>query len=330
MPSVKRSNVKSAEVKTGFESYDGPEPGKRGMYRSKLRILQFGTFASGAQGFKVLVELEAGKGDPKGHAQFDGYPIWSNLVFGDKEAMLTREGNFYAALGLKDGPAIVFDGKVGEPKVFVDVKTLGGKTLSQLQKIFFNTDIKMGTYNDELRPEVDGIYKLNDQTPAGKKTPVASAADEEPEEDESDLMESEEEEDESEEAATIEERIAELEDATLKDLKALAAEYELEVKPVTKKKLIDAITEYEFSEDEEEDEEEEEDEPEEEEVEEEEEESDERAEREAELGELDRTGLKRILGKANPDFKVYRSTEDSELVEAILNAEFGDDEETPF
>lgn len=332
MPSIKRSNVKAEEKKTGFESYDGPEPHKRGMYRSQIKQASFKQFKSGAQGFVLLVELEAQKGDPKDHAQFDGFPLFTNLVLGDKEAMLTRESNFYAALGVKDGPAIVFED--GDLEDGVKIKTIGGK--SPLG-IYVNADIKMGSYNGETRPEVDGIYKLRELTTATKPTAIEADEDEEEEEDE-DLLESDEAE-EAEEEQTAEEREAELNGASLADLRKLAKEdYDIKTVGLKKPDLIAAIIDYEFGsevladdeEDEEEPDEEEVEEDEEEEAEEEEEDDDERAERESELAATDRNGLKRIIKGLLPDFKVFSKTTDDDLREAILAEEFGDNEETPF
>lgn len=330
MPSVKRTGVKAVEKKTGFESYDGPEPHKRGMYRSRVKQLRFKEFKSGAQGFSILTECEAAKGDPKDHAQFDGYGIWSNLVFGDAEGSLARESNFYAALGLKDDPTILFED--GDITKGVDIKSLGGKSLEAIKKLIVNVDIKMSKYEGEDRPEVDGIYKISE---SATPTPRAAApVDEEEEEDESDLMEEDEsEEEEAEEEEGLEERTAELEEASLADLRNLAKEYEIKTVGLKKPQLIEAILAEEFPADgaaalEDDEEEEEDDEEVEEADEEEEDEDDSRATREAELTDLDRAELKKIIKGHQPDFKVLTRTTEAELVEAILAAEF--DGETPF
>jgi hypothetical protein len=328
MPSVKRTGIKSKEVKTGFESYDGAEPHKRGMYRSKISQAIWVQFKTGAVGYKLLLTLEAEKGDPKDHAQFDGYPIWTNLVLGDKEAMIQRENNFYAALGAKDEPAIVFE--TGDIEQGVPIKTIGGKNPVGA---IVNADIKMGTYNDEPRPEVDGIYKVRSAATAASSA-VASGDEEEPEEDESDMLEGGDDEDGEQ---TREERAEELNGSSLPDLRKLATgDYDLDVKGLKKADIVDAIVAYEFDaealseEEEEEPDEEELDEEEEPEEEEEEEEDDERAERESELAATDRTGLKTIIRGLLPEFKVYKTTSDDDLRAAILGEEFGSDEETPF
>jgi hypothetical protein len=328
MPSVKRTGIKSKEVKTGFESYDGPEPTKRGMYRSKIVQAIWIQFSTGAVGFKLMLELEAQKGDPKDHAQFDGYPIWTNLVLGEKEAMITRENNFYAALGVKDEPSIVFE--PGDVTDGVKIKTIGGKNpVGQ----YVNADIKLGKYQGETRPEVDAIYKLREIVSAKVATEPIEDEDEEADEDE-DLLETSE--DAEAEEMTRDERETELNGSSLADLKSLAtSDYDLDIKGLKKAGIVSAILDYEYepgalSVDDEEEEEEPEEEVEEAEEEEEEEDDDERSERESELAATDRNGLKTIIRGLLPDYKVFKTTTDDALREAILAEEFGDGEETPF
>lgn len=327
MPSVKRTGVKSAEVKTGFESYDGEEPKRRGMYRARISILQFKQFRTGSQGFKVQVILEAQKGDPKGHKQFDGYPSFANIVFGDKEALITRENNFYAALGLKDEPVIVYDDK-GDLEDGIDVKTLGGKSLAALKKVYVNVDLKPRRDGQDGM-EIDGIYKLKEVATSGAGKPEA-------EEEDADLLEEEGEDDEE---TGDEARAEELAEASLPDLRALAKEYGIKTVGLKKDAIIEAILAYEAElpedeeepEDEEADEEEPDDEPEEDEEEDEEEaDDDERAARSEELSGLNRIQLKTVLKGHQPDFVVLKRHTEADLIELILVEEFGADGETPF
>lgn len=320
MPSIKRAGVKSREVKTGFEAYDGPEPNKRGVYRAKIAQFNYKQFKSGATGYSILLELEAQEGDPKGHAIYDGYPIWTNVVFGDKEAMITREENLNAALGVKDEPNVVFED--GDLASGVKVKTIGGK--NPIGTIV-NADIKMTTYMESLRPEVDSIFKVREVASKVSRAVSEPVEDEEESEDEV----------EPDEEQGYDERLAELKGASIADLRTIAeSDYDLEIKGLKKLDLIQAILDEEFpvdDEEEEADEEEEDDEIEEEEPdEEEEEEDDERELRAAELEGLTRIQLKTALRAADPDFKVLKSHSDDDLREAVLAAEFGDDEETPF
>jgi hypothetical protein len=342
MPSVKR-NVKSEVKKTGFEAYDGPEPTKRAIYRGKIKQLNFKEYNSGAQGFSMLIELEAEKGDPKDHAQFDGYPIWTNLVLGDKEAMQARESNFYAALGAKDEPAIVFED--GDLKGGVKVTSIGGK--KNLIDAVVNADIKLAMYEGNLRPEVDGIYKF---TEGGIKPKFPSAAEQatDTEEDEDEVDTEVEETEEDDEDAEVAARQEELEAMTLAAIRKVAKGHDIVTLKKTKDELVEAVMDVEYpvaeddepmataaDEDDEEaeedsEEEAEDDEEEDEEEEEEDEDLDASAEdtRKAELAELDRTALKKLLKDLNPAFKVFKTTEDAALRDAIIAAEFGS--ETPF
>ena len=61
MPSIKSrmpSGVKSQEVKTGFEAYDGPIPDKRGFYRAKITSLKWGKNSGGSYGFTLVANLD--------------------------------------------------------------------------------------------------------------------------------------------------------------------------------------------------------------------------------------------------------------------------------
>ena len=134
MPSIKSrmpSGVKSQEVKTGFEAYDGPVPDKRGFYRAKITSLKWGKNSGGSYGFTLVANLEAAAGDPKDHAQFDGMPMFSHSIITEtsdgsalKEGSINNLSNLYAALGAKDDPdVIVAKGDPDESKV--DVTKVG-------------------------------------------------------------------------------------------------------------------------------------------------------------------------------------------------------------
>lgn len=322
MPSVKRA-VKSQEVKSGFEAFDGPPITRRGFYRAKIRAIKYRVFKSDADGLYVFAVLEAAKGDPKKHKQFDGMPISVNLVFGDAEALLNRESNFYAALGLADNPAIVFP--AGDPKsgTGLDVSSLGGKKLAQLLETVVNLDIKLSTQEGyEGNAEVDGIYKYKDVAMSAGDADEDDA--DETEDDEADITEDDEAEeaDESDEAEGDDEYAEE--EARLNGLALPALRNEAKALGITlaglkKDGLVEAILEATFTDEEEADEEEEEDD---------EAEDDGRGAREEELGTLSRAELKVIIKNLQPDFTVLKRHEDSDLVAAIIDSEFG--EETPF
>jgi len=331
MPSVKRAGVKSAEVKTGYESYDGPQP-RKGMYRGRVTAIKYRQFKSGSTGLELRVILEAQSGDPKDQAKFDGYMTFPRIVFGDKEQMITRENNLYAALGVKDEPTIVYDDK-DDVEAGATVTKLGGKNVVG---VYVNVDLRQRRDSEDGDMEVDGVYKFKDRPGSAVKAEVAS------EDDEDDLTEDDETEEEAETEddvdAEVAEREVELNALTIVKLRAVAKELELDVKGLKKDEIVSAVLDAEFplddeesdeDEEEEESEEEEEDDSEEEEDEEEEEEDEDgKAERQAELEALDRVGIKKILKELQPDFKVLKSTTEAALIEAILDSEFGD--ETPF
>ena len=326
MPSLKR-DVSSAPDRTGFEAYSGPTPKQQGLYRAEVKQFDYKKFKSGALGFRLLVELAAPEGNPR--SEFDGYPQWVNIVFGDKEAMQAREKALYKAYGNTDGKPNI---KLGDGDVDNDdaVKVLaidGKKTIGAFVKV----DLQHDTYQGEARMTGDAIYRSIDDAPGGTgvsavKVEVAS------DEDDEDMME------DGEEEVSFEERTDELKKMGIADLRKLATgDYDLDVKGLKKAEVVEAILDQEFgaaalTEDEDEEDEEveiddEEDETEEEEDDEEEEE-DEEDESEARLAELlllDRTGIKAALKAADPAFKVLKKHTDEELAQATVDAEFGDE-----
>ena len=339
MPKLKLK-AKAVEQKSGFEPYDGPEPTRRGFYRSAIKKFQYGKKNSGSYGFFIVLELEAAKGDPKDHAKFDGYPMFSrNIITESSDGAALKEGaqrnlsNLLAALGTGDDPDVIL-AKDGDPDSgMVDVLKIGGKNPVGA---IINVDMDFETYQDEKRPSVGGIYKFKEEAGPSKASPKfeEDEDEDEDEDDEADLMDSDE------EASEVDERAAELDEMKTVELRKIAKE--LGVKSSgTKEVVIEAILDAEFpsdddeAEDESEEESDDEDEVEEveddeeaEEDEEEEDESDEESERLEELQSFDRVALKKILKEIAKDFTVLKRHSDDDLREAIINVEFGED--TPF
>jgi len=339
MPSFKLKGVKAEEVKTGFEAYDGPEPTRKGFYRAAIKKLTFGRNSGGSMGFYIVAELEAAKGDPKDHAQFDGFPMFiRSIITETKDGSELKEGsqrnlsNFLAALGTGDEPNIILED--GDVEDGVAVKKIGPR--NPIGAII-NIDMGFSDYNGSPRPESNGVYKYNDADGAGSTTKGKASA-KDLADDEEDLLDEAEEAEEAEETDDeIGERQAGLEGMKIAALKAIAKELKIGISG-TKEALIERILDAEFAEldipeeAEEAEDEEEEEEAEEEEAEEEEEEEEEvdeaRAEREAELAEFDRIALKKIIKEVSADFTVLKRHSDDDLREAILAAEFED--ELPF
>lgn len=249
MPKLKRS-VKGAPDKTGFESYDGPDP-RPGVYRGRIKAASVREASTGTLGFNVLVELEARKGD-KEAARHDGYPAWVRLWLTDKEGNLAREKQFYRALGVKtDDPDTIHDEIDDGGKI----KTIG--RVNPIGKIV-KVDIKTERYDNETRLSPDAIYPVD---PAKE-----SDADDEPDEDEpdDDIDEDEDfDDDDVEDEDDLDEEMPDYASMKLPELKRLAKEAGIDSKGKSAKALAAALTENWESNDEEEDEDEpEEDEPE--------------------------------------------------------------------
>jgi hypothetical protein len=328
--------AKAEEVKTGFESYDGPEP-KSGMHRAVIKNLRFKKFSTGSHGFVVLTELEAAKGDPRGHKNLDGWPDFTNVVAVPADGEPMKEGsqrglsNFLAAIGVGDDPDIVTED--GDLTKGVKLKKIGSKLITGIEgKTVVTVDIGSEDYQGETRMRVRNLFKAKDDA----KAVSAEVEDDEAEEAEDESV------DEDDEA--VAEREAELGKLTLVKLRAEAKTAGLtaaDIKGLGKDELISAILDEEFGveEDEEEAEDdeadadveaEEEDEAEEEEEEaeeEEEEEEEDDSERRAELEALTRPKL--IAAAKAAGGKPLKKHSDADLVDIILAAEAGDDE-VPF
>lgn len=331
---------KAEETRSGFEPYDGLAPEKAGMYRAVLKKLLVREYASGSVALRGLFELEAQKGDPKKHKQFDGSPFWGNVFF-ITQTMPLKDGsqrslnNFLAGLGItKENPDIVTEAD-GDTSKGAQVKSIGGKAIATMEgKKVFSIDLRT---EEGYGLQISNIYPAKDV--------VFDGADEEDEEETDVEVEDDEEAEEEEEGQSAEERQEELEAMTLAALRKLAKSLEIDTTGLKKDALVEAVLDAEFGEavdeaepDEDEPEEEEEDAEEEEddEAEEEEDEAEEEEEaeddgsdeRRAELTELKRPALLKLVKEVNKDFRPLKRHSDEDLVEAIIAAEFGSD--TPF
>lgn len=233
MPKLKRS-VKGAPDRTGFESYDGPEP-KPGVYRGKIKTcaLRESSNGSGNLYYNVLIELEARKGD-KENVRYDGYPAWVRLVMTEKEGNLAREKQFYRALNLKTEEPDVLHDEIDDGG---KVKKIGGKDpIGAIVKV----DIKTDRYEGEQRLSPDAIYPVD---PA--KESDADADEEEPEEDDDDIDEDEDfdDDDVEDEEDEAEEEVPDYASMKLPELKRLAKDAGIDSKGKSAKALAAALTE---------------------------------------------------------------------------------------
>lgn len=322
-------------VKTGFEPYDGPEISRAGVYRAILKKLKYEKKSSNNYGFNIVFELEAAPGDPKGHSIYDGAPMFSRTIVTQmadgsalKEGAQNNLDNFLNAIGVKANPDVICeDGDVDERPIVV--KKIGGKAP---EGIAVNLEIRIVKYEGEPRAEIGSIFAVGDEKTSSKKA-LPKQIDDEEDDDESDLLDMDSATEEGEEEQTREEREEELGDLSLADLKKFATEeYDLDIKGLKKAGILDAILDYEFSEEDEEEDEEDEEDPEEEEVDEEEEDDEEEEEeddedvRREELSKLNRAQLKKVLKELDSSFKVTTKMTDKKIVEKIIELEF----EIPF
>lgn len=238
MPSLKR-NVKDAEERTGFETYDGEEPPK-GIYRAKIKSVKIREASTGTMGFQVLAILEAREGSA--HSKFDGFPAWTNIWLTDKEANQAREKAFYRSVGAStDGETnVVFEDLEDGGRV----KKIGGKDpVGAIVKV----DLKR---EDGYGMQGDTIYPVD---PAKEKASKKSAP--EPDEDDEDDLIEDDDTAEEDEGYTAEELRA----LSLPELRKLAKESGLEVKGLKKDDIVDSLIDF-FAEGDDEDEDEDDDE----------------------------------------------------------------------
>lgn len=324
----KLAGAKAQEQKSGFEAYDGPIPTRRGAYRAKIRQVKLKEFNSGSIGFMIVADFEAAAGDPKDHAQFDGYTMFiQNIIVQTADGSPLKEGsqrnvdNFLYAIGVK-GEDPLIDHEKGEiDKNGVKVLKIGAVNPTGQ---YVSIDCGTEEYGGDMRLTSNGIFRDNSDKVAPK-----TVKDEDPDEDEETEGYADDEEDEDGE--TREDELAAM---TLPALKKLAKE--LGVTATNKAGYVEAILEAESAEDEDEGEEDAEDETEEDESEEEEEEDEESEEDEEEEEDDEAAALREELaGLARPKLvsrlktgggRALKSDSDDDLIEKIIKIEI----ETPF
>lgn len=296
------------ETKSGFEAYDGPIPVRPGAYRAKIRQLKLKRFRSGSVGFFIVTDFEASAGDPKKHAQFDGYTMFiQNIIVQTadgsplKEASQRNVDNFLYALGVKGSDPDILHEK-GDLDDGVNITKIGG--INPIGK-YVSIDARVEEYGGEPRLSSNGIFRDNSDRVAPKQVEESTDEDED--------YDDEPEEQWADEEETGETREDELASMTLPALKKLAKE--LGVTASNKQGYIEAILEAEAEEgDEDADEEEPEDE----------EEDDEAAALREELIGLARPKL--VARLKSHGGRALKSDSDDDLIEKIVQIEV----ETPF
>lgn len=313
MPSLKR-NVKNAPDRSGFETYDGPDPIPQGLYEGVIKSVKIQKTRAGDFMFRLLAELDDTSTERKQLTV--GFPAWGNLVLMDKEALLAKEKAFYRAITGKqdvEDVNVVYDDGIDDGAV--KVSKVGGKDPVGVR---VKVEIQDDEYQGKTRSALNAIY------PLGKTaTPAKADVDDEPEDsvEESDVDETVETEELDAEA-----REAELKALGIAALRRLAeSDYDLDTKGLKKAELVEAILDHEFGEEgsEEEDESDEE---------EEEDDGEEEAEEETDpLADLDRNAIKAQLKENSYTGKILKSHSDDDLREILRGVlaadEDSDDEE---
>ncbi len=322
MPSLKVSV--NTEAKSAFASYDGPQVPPADGYEGVIKNVRVKVGKeSGDPYLNVLLEHDTKDANRK---QYNGAPQWIRVGFGEHDETQARLAAFVKAItGKANKEANIVDTDEDARKGTGSlVKTIDG-VKPDGKRVKFDVRARAAQNGYPESTEGDFIRRIID-APADAGT--ADAAEEVGEED----LEVE---GEAAEEQTKEERIAELKKESLVDLKAAAAEADIDIKGLKKLEIIEAIADWEFDEAEAEDEAEEEDDDDEElDVDEEEEEADEEeddvdpeAELRTELAPLDRTALKARLKEADAEAKILKKDTDDDLRDKIVNAELG---EPPF
>lgn len=206
-----------------FEAYAGPTP-KRGKYEAVIKSGEFTTSSNDNPMFKFLVVIDTKK---KEHKQFNGCPLFPNFVIGDlTEDWMRRNLKAVVRLaGLKESGSLNTD---------TVIKKLTGKRVFVL--------VKNEMYNDEVVARANGLYEYKaeqdvDDEPDDDEDEDAEAAEDEDEEDEEVAEDEDEEDEEDEDEATVEDEVAELDRAGLRQY---IKDNELQIR-VTKTKTDDAL-----------------------------------------------------------------------------------------
>lgn len=331
MPKIKATV--NPEAQNSFLPYDGPAL-VPGSYDAVLKNPSIRESKAGNLYINAVFEVEEAKKSEK--AKFNGAGVWGRIMFQhENENHQARFNSFLKAVGvpLKDADiAHESDDDLATSKGST-VTAIGGKKIDGRKvRITLTTDSSSDTQN---AVQVDLVTVRKNAEAAEDEEEDTSGPAEEAEDDDEDM----EVEVDEETQAEMDAREKELKKTPLADLKEAAKEAGIEIKGLKKADLVEAILDWEFSDEEDEDGEEEAEEEEDEDAEgeaeegdeeldeEEEDEEDEEAVLRSELSELDRTALKKRLKAGAPDFKVFKSTTDEDLVGQIVHVEL---ETTPF
>jgi len=253
----------------GFTPYAGEEP-PRGVYRA--RVVKGAIRSSKEKGtlsYNILFEFEATKAE---HKKFDGFTGFAEIWLGEHEALQAREASFIKAVTGKDdfqNVNVAFTGKEadfkepsGAPITAIDGKKIEGKVVN----VEWRWEAGNGEYEGRMR--ANSLFPWVATEASDEEAEEIEDDDYAEESEEDDDYEGEEEGDEEDEdgeegeededlEAEIEERRKELRSRkySLEDLKKAAKAAGADIKGMKKTDLVEAILDYEFSDEGDEDEE---------------------------------------------------------------------------
>lgn len=155
MPKV-RLNVgdfdPDAAPAAGFGNYDGPVP-PAGLYRTRAKLWRLKKAESGNTMIVVIFEIDE-TGEKK---QFNGYPIWHNLVFTKKSSPFVNAA--LVAMGVN--PKALAAGVVTKPDKTTDIVSIGGVKVQGLACL---VTTKRETYNGTVKLAATSFAKANAKT----------------------------------------------------------------------------------------------------------------------------------------------------------------------
>lgn len=293
MPKLKRSTSSVDASASGFEIYDGPDP-VAGIYPGRIiKCYLKQSQRSDNLMYKLMGILET-KGKA-GKEQYNGAPVWGQIVMAPNDVNLRKEQNFYKAIGASTDPDVVYDALDAKENPGT-VKKIDGKNPVGVH-VRFKINVQHG--GDFEGPSIDEVF-LATEAPADVEEDEVEEDEDEAVEDEVDytelglselkaelkergidfsgvkgkaayiaLLEADDEaaDDEDEEDGDDEEAETDYSDLSLAELKALAKERGIKVARGSKEvDIIDSLTDWDADnaeseeDDEEEDDEEDEDE----------------------------------------------------------------------
>lgn len=162
MPKIRLSATDfdpDAAPATGFSNYDGPVP-PAGLYRTRAKLWRLKKAASGNTMIVVIFEIADETGEK---AQYNGYPIWHNLVLTVKSSPFVNAA--LVAVGVD--PHDLAEGTVTKADKTTDIVSIGGVKV-QGAPVLVTT--KRETYEGEVKLAATSFAKAGPRAVPAEKT----------------------------------------------------------------------------------------------------------------------------------------------------------------